>query len=526
MLKKMECIYIYNKNTIKKMEQIPRIIIDNVEYISGDELMKHAPLFYKSSKNSREVLRKHNIPEKSFIYAKYDTKKNWIKTNGKSIRFDKVLFSEDYCRTIKELNGQKVDDKGVEEAPNEIKLSDDEKFKDDNNNIIEIYTIGVRTYDKIFFQCCDVSIRFDIKNLNNSIIDEKSSYEKEKDYKYFNVKIKANCLKNENGPIKIKKELFLTYTGLLRVLFCTRNNKTSNFIKWATETLFIHQFGTHEQKQELSSALLGISANVIKEVFNKEANVLPCIYFVTLNTVKMLREEMKIDEKHKDNDMVCKFGCAENFGRRIGELQTKFKDMKNCDLKCKTYSYIDPMHKFDAENDIRNLMNMMKTRIEYKTENELVIVSNIEFEFIKSNFEMVGKKYMGKISELIKTINDLKHERDMLQMTIDTDRMKIYNEFNEKEQKYRQTIHEKEMLNEKCQRETLNEKCQKEMINEKCQREMINERCQNDIMREKHEKEIIEHKFKIQLMEKDNIIQKMETEILKKELIIMKNTLK
>ena len=338
--------------------------------------------------------------------------------------------------------------------------------------------------------------------------------------------LETNCLKNENGPIKIKKELFLTYTGLLRVLFCTRNNKTSNFIKWATETLFIHQFGTHEQKQELSRALLGISANVIKEVFNKEANVLPCIYFVTLNTVKMLREEMKIDEKHKDNDMVCKFGCAENFGRRIGELQTKFKDMKNCDLKCKTYSYIDPMHKFDAENDIRNLMNMMKTRIEYKTENELVIVSNIEFEFIKSNFEMVGKKYMGKISELIKTINDLKHERDMLQMTIDTDRMKIYNEFNEKEQKYRQTIHEKEMLNEKCQRETLNEKCQKEMINEKCQREMINERCQNDIMREKHEKEIIEHKFKIQLMEKDNIIQKMETEILKKELIIMKNTLK
>jgi hypothetical protein len=90
--------------------------------------------------------------------------------------------------------------------------------------------------------------------------------------------------------------------------------------------LFVHQFGTHEQKQELSSTLLGISANVIKDVFNKEANVLPCIYFVTLNNVKMLRDEMKIDEKYKDNDMVCKFGCAENFGRRIGELQTKFSE--------------------------------------------------------------------------------------------------------------------------------------------------------------------------------------------------------
>jgi hypothetical protein len=46
--------------------------------------------------------------------------------------------------------------------------------------------------------------------------------------------------------MEIKKELYLTYTDLLRVLFVSRSGKAHIFVKWASEILFTHQFGTPE----------------------------------------------------------------------------------------------------------------------------------------------------------------------------------------------------------------------------------------------------------------------------------------
>lgn len=113
----------------------------------------------------------------------------------------------------------------------------------------------------------------------------------------------------------------MTYNGILRVLFTYRNNKTEHFVSWATETLFTAQMGTKEQKQKLSSKLLGVDANAIKEVLNKDANILPCVYLFTFNTVKELRESISIDEKYNDDDIVCKFGFTKDLPQRTEQHQ-------------------------------------------------------------------------------------------------------------------------------------------------------------------------------------------------------------
>ena len=47
----------------------------------------------------------------------------------------------------------------------------------------------------------------------------------------------------------------------------SRNKNAERFQDWATKILFTHHLGTKEQKQELSSKLLGVQTKAVQEVF-------------------------------------------------------------------------------------------------------------------------------------------------------------------------------------------------------------------------------------------------------------------
>lgn len=218
------------------------------------------------------------------------------------------------------------------------------------------------------------------------------------------------------------KELFLTYEGLLHVLFASHNNKTKSFRKWATETLFTAQMGTKEQKQKLSCKLLGTDADVIKEVFSRDANTLPCVYLFTLGTVKNLRKTMNIDAKHKDDDIVCKYGFTKNLSRRTGEHQKTYGKLNNVNLKLKYYSYMDPQYMSDGENKIKKCMTTLNTSLKYDDHNELIIMTKDNEEEIKDKYEYVSQKYSGHVSELITKIKDLEHKNIILEKNVETEK--------------------------------------------------------------------------------------------------------
>ena len=87
---------------------------------------------------------------------------------------------------------------------------------------------------------------FEINNLNETLIDTRNSYKINIDYKFFFINKSV-----PNRIIQVKKELYLTYRGLLRVLFVSRSGKVDYFIKWATEKLFTIQMGTKINKEKL-----------------------------------------------------------------------------------------------------------------------------------------------------------------------------------------------------------------------------------------------------------------------------------
>ena len=162
-----------------------------------------------------------------------------------------------------------LDQSEIENAPPILELEDEEKFHDTDGNILEIETRGERDVDKIFFRVRDVMKRFDMPNLNRILTDANGNYEIELHYKTFNrfdTLSSSVCIKSFKS-FKREKSLFLTYTGLLRVLFVSRNKNAETFTIWATQKLFTMQMGSKEAKEILGTEVLNIKIENYRAVF-------------------------------------------------------------------------------------------------------------------------------------------------------------------------------------------------------------------------------------------------------------------
>ena len=146
------------------------------------------------------------------------------------------------------------------------------------------------------------------------------------------------------------------------------------------------------------------------------ANTLPCIYLFTLGYVKDLRESMKINNNIDDNNIICKFGLTKDLKRRTAEHEKTYSSIKGCNLYLKYYSYIDPLHLYSAESDIKKFMDTLKLNILYENKEELVTISKDMLKTVEKQYSQISKSYIGHISELLVTIKDLENniEKQML----------------------------------------------------------------------------------------------------------------
>lgn len=384
--------------------------INNNEYILADSFLN--TIYSKGCRTTRDMIKQKNISQQNYIFGRFTKSKNtWTISDGKATAVDKVLLLKSFVDeniTKKPAGGN---GSVLEEAPAIIQLDDNEKFKDNDGNVLEIETRGEREHDKIYFRVKDVSEGFKIKELRHTIVDERSTYEKSLHYVFFacNVGIipPVNTIEKKQQNIK---EMYVTYNGILKILFTARTGCAEKFMGWATKTLFTVQMGTVTQKEELIGSILGTSARVVKEVFSRDANKLPCIYFFTLGLVKDLRKSMSIDNKYADNALVGKFGFSGDLSRRTTEHMNSFSKINGCNLKLKYYSYVDPQYMSKAENDIKCCVKALNISMIYENQEELIVVSKEHQQLIENQYEHISKKYMGHNAELITQIKELKEQ--------------------------------------------------------------------------------------------------------------------
>jgi hypothetical protein len=418
--------------------------INTKEYYSSEDLNNYdTAYFIGTHRNLRGIIKKKNIPESAIMYAyikdmkliqstetyvraKLYLESEWVQNNvpkmiqlllkNKQLKsvIDKVPNNKKIVISENKVSndGQLVETKiikstidttnitdnididglyNIPPAPDILYLLKEEMFKDSNSNVIDIEVRGERDHNKCFFKVKDIMIGFDMPRLYDALTDKRNDgYLEGEHYKYFIIEKYASSVKNVS-----KKELFLTFEGMIRLLYVSRSKNAKVFRNWATETLFVHQMGTIEQKDKLLSKIKGVSYDTIQELFSINARTLPCVYLTAFNDVKTLRELMDISSEYKDDDIVYKFGLTKSFETRKNGHKNEYKDIANfIDMKLVKYTYIDPLYLTDAENELKEKLSDYK--INWNNHDELIVISKKLFKFVEVVYENIGSKYSGQ----------------------------------------------------------------------------------------------------------------------------------
>lgn len=399
--------------------------INNKKYYLANDLRTIKPHLFKGCSTARAFADKHKLSNDKYIYARLYDKNKWVETDGSSRKFDKLFlrkkwFDEKY---LSKTNSNDADDTAV--APDIIELDDNEKFFDNDGTVVDIEVRGERQYDKIFFRVSDITIAFNLKSLHRNILDVKSSYVKNKHYVYLFI--------SGSSEKKLVKKLFLTYKGLLRVLFASNKNTADKFVDWASQTLFTCQMGTPVQKTNLVSNLLGVHPEAIKAVFNKSVNTLPCIYLFSIGLVKDLRKSLKIASSYRDNELVYKWGTTADIERRTKEHTLDFSKINGSKLELALFGFIDPQYIFEAETRVKHLIEGMNLAINHDKFEELAVIPKNKFKLIKEQYDMISRAYMGHIRELVGKIKEKDSEIILLKKSYEYELLKKDNDMLKKD---------------------------------------------------------------------------------------------
>lgn len=430
------------------------------EYYNSKDLFAYNPEFYYGcTSKPRNIIVKKKIPKEEYAYATFEKltrkwnpteesckkaqlliSKQWVdqfyfkleSTEKKKILLQEPIQSQQFTtppppqrdsqrvcdddefKFENEKIGLHDDDEEegekevqeIENAPPLLHLDDSEKFHDADGNIIEIETRGERHEDRIYFYVKDVSVGFGMPNLNDTLIDKDRGYTRGTDYKLmFNRSSSVN-----DRRCTIKKCLFLTYEGLLRVLFVSRNKNATLFRKWATTKLFTIQMGTRDQKVKLGAEVLNTSPRTLKAIFDKHATTFPCIYLMSLGKVRDLRETFGIPADKSDDSTVYKFGFSEDLARRVSEVQSEYSKFPGVTVHPAIFQYIDTKYTSEAENEVRETCSVDEVRVKKTTQgkNEIIVLDDKKFANMKKTYGRIGLEFGGATLGLQKQIAELK----------------------------------------------------------------------------------------------------------------------
>jgi len=161
---------------------------------------------------------------------------------------------------------------------------------------------------------------------------------------------------------------------------------------------------------------------------------------------------MKLDAQYNDDSIVCKYGFTKDLSRRTGEHIDTYKKIDNIELKLKYYSYIDPQYISKGESDIRLFMNALNINLNYENMEELVVIPKELITLVQKQYEMIGRNYMGYISELVTKIKELEdmYEKQQLNHTIEMQKVEhnniiLQNKLEMQKEKYDHELLKKEV---------------------------------------------------------------------------------
>ena len=383
------------------------IKIKDKEYYLANEVYKTEPTsFVGCSKTSRQIIINKKLKKEDYLFMKYIKSKNEWEDSDESYKLAKLLISKTWVHNNlkkfknKDDNNPIIDTNIVECAPSILELEENEKFVDIDGNKLNIEVRGEKEINSIYFKVKDISEQFKILNVLNTISKTTSSFTKNLHYKLFN----SNTLDNVQGN---PNKLYLTFKGLTKLLYVSHSKNAEHFQDWANKILFTVHLGNQEDKEILSSELLGVNAKTIKDVFKTNSSKTPCVYLYMIANAKEL-----LTGDYNDDDILCKYGCTDDLERRCSEHHRKYKKDFNTNIELLCFSIIESKYIFDAETNITQYFK--SNIIEYNNTKELIIINKKDISQIKQHYKMIQNSYIGRYEEMQNKIIQL--EKDIIEL--------------------------------------------------------------------------------------------------------------
>lgn len=313
-----------------------------------------------------------------------------------------------------------------------IDLTDEEKFKDINDNIYEIETRGERSKDKILFRASHVSDFLGMHELSDVLQDNRNRYKYIRDYVILDARTIQNqaSLHSRNAQdlnevvmnLKIDsnnkkpKKIYLTLNGLLRMIFVSDSgNENRDAIRdWVVNLVYVHQFGSDIERLDLVETL---------KPYKKCLTELSGIYLISIGKVKDLRESMSISselyqKKEFDNANVFKYGRSKDIMNRYAQHVARTGYGKYSDKILMEWFIVIPLKLLAAaETDLSKYFKTNQLSFEFndgsKDHDELIIVKpGTERQHIKDKYFDIIKCYPSDTNHLIKQMTEMKLQSD------------------------------------------------------------------------------------------------------------------
>jgi hypothetical protein len=397
-----------------------------------------------------KVIEKKNIPVDKFRFASYSVKTGykecsadyksrrllinaeWVEANVPGFGMATPAPSAAPQKTAhKPAAEEPTNTKSYPPAPPMLELEDSEMFVDDSGKVIEIEVRGERHFDKIWFKARDVETMLLLSDIGPVMQDVKSSFEEGVHYQTFDlIPLLRNSGHHDQKKNKNELALFLSYWGLVKMLFGRRHPVAIKFQRWAIEKLFVIQMGTPEAKEGMAADVLGVTPQTLKAVLSTNANSMPVIYLFQLGTVKELRSSFpdEIPETFKDSDIVFKYGLTTDFKQRTIQHEASFKKFSYADgepvnIQLKYHVYIDPVHLSDAEMDIERYFKSAKWHLNIKQKKLTEVVAVPETfvsNIIHNEFKRLGNTYAGRLQDMQTQLRNEQKINEQLKVQIDS----------------------------------------------------------------------------------------------------------
>lgn len=452
------------------LNKLSKYDYNNVEYFNVKDLMSIKEYAKGANSSQDRLIKKKKFSEESRILGRIGLDEKTIcvdnvvskKYTKKFVMVSEVLKEFDYLTKSAENTAEDNDDNNtnsegvtkskwiIHEQRSLIKAmgNDFYYFKDNNGVKYDVEMRGERTKNGILFKCKDLEKVFEMNYLCKNVIVENTQY-KELEHFLF-------CKTTQN-IMSTDKTLYLTFSGLTKVIHNSRTGRAKEFADWLDDIVFAAIVGDEVQRNQAAVNVMNVDLQALIKALSKCSGKISCLY--------LLKTGIK-----QNNKSIYKFGLTKHLDQRIREHVATFGD----DLKLSSYCLV-------GENDLYAAENMLKESIEdllfksledkFKSQTELIILDTKSKKHVKQTMELISMKFCSDSNSIVSGIK-LDTERQINEYKSEIMKLKLESEHKDslhmKELEIKDKIIEiKEQENKTLKQELENEKLKAELANMK-----------------------------------------------------------